>query len=117
MSRGTRIARAWRCAFLMAGTLAAAPSRADETPTPEQLERRGATIGEVTFRLGNIFDPDVPEENRKLFRAANHLHRTTRSNVIEDLLLFRPGDPYSARKIEESERMLRATHYFYDPEI
>src|SRR6185295_4233052 len=45
------------------------------------------------------------------------LHRTTREPVIEDLLLFRPGDGYSLQKVEESERLLRATHYFYDPEI
>ncbi|HXU30210.1 MAG TPA: hypothetical protein VN851_06510, partial [Thermoanaerobaculia bacterium] len=86
-------------------------------PAPQEIERSGAVIGEVTFRRGNIFDPSVPEENRKLFRAANHLHRTTREPVIEDLLLFRPGDGYSLQKVEESERLLRATHYFYDPEI
>jgi hypothetical protein len=86
-------------------------------PSPAEIEKSGATIGEITFRRSNIFDPSVPAENRKLFRAANHLHRTTREHVIEDLLLFRPGDRYSVQKIEESERLLRATHYFYDPEI
>ncbi|HEV7667440.1 MAG TPA: hypothetical protein VGS22_02870 [Thermoanaerobaculia bacterium] len=107
--------------FLIAvglGCTVAPTVRAEEAlPSPAELERRGAVIGEVTFRLGNIFDLGVPEENRKLFRAANHLHRTTRSHVVEDLLLFRPGDLYSASKIEESERLLRTTHYFYDPEI
>ncbi len=127
MMRATSISRALLLPHLIAGGFAfafalvvgvSAPARADEPPPSDsELERNGATIGEVTFKVHNIFDPDVPEENRKLFRAANRLHRTTRSNVIEDLLLFRPGDPYSARKIEESERMLRATHYFYDPEI
>ncbi len=99
--------------------LVPAAARADDEtlPTAAELERRGAVIGEVTFKLKNIFDPDVPEENRKLFRAANHLHRTTREHVIEDLLLFRPGDRYSVTKIEESERLLRSSHYFYDPEI
>lgn len=115
--------RLWLYVLLFAGGLgypfAPAPARAEDEPlpSPREVERSGATIGEVTYRLGNIFDPEVPEENRKLFRAANHLHRTTREHVIEDLLLFRPGDRYSARKIEESERMLRTTHYFDDPEI
>ncbi len=115
--------RLWLCMLLFAGGLGylfvPSPARADDDPlpSPREVERSGATIGEVTFKLGNIFDPEVPEENRKLFRAANHLHRTTREHVIEDLLLFRPGDRYSARKVEESERMLRTTHYFDDPEI
>ncbi|MEP7012380.1 MAG: hypothetical protein ABJC13_18830 [Acidobacteriota bacterium] len=115
--------RLWIYAFLLAGGLAMpsvpliAQTAAVSLPTPAEIEKSGATIGEVTFRRSNIFDPSVPAENRKLFRAANHLHRTTREHVIEDLLLFRPGDRYTVQKIEESERLLRATHYFYDPEI
>jgi hypothetical protein len=73
-------------------------------PSPEELELRGAVIGEIRVQVGDIFDPALPEEDRRLFRMAN-------------LLLIRPGDLYSRRRIEESERLLRAAHYFYNPEI
>ena len=121
--RRTPIFRPWLYALLLAGGLSVssvpALAQAADAPllTPAEIERSGAVIGEVTLKRSNIFDPSVPAENRKLFRAANHLHRRTREHVIEDLLLFRPGDPYSVQKIEESERLLRATHDFYDPEI
>ncbi len=105
--------------LLALGILSSLPILGEEAPRPTaaEVEASGATIGQVTFRRGNIFDPSQPEENRRLFRLANRLHRVTRADVIEDLLLFRPGDPFSAQKVAESERLLRATHYFYDPEI
>jgi hypothetical protein len=86
-------------------------------PSPEDLERAGAVVGEIRVEVQNIFDPAIPEEDRHLFRLANRLHRTTRPSVIEELILFRPGDRYSRGKIEESERLLRASHFFYDPAI
>ncbi|MGE0640208.1 MAG: BamA/TamA family outer membrane protein [Thermoanaerobaculia bacterium] len=95
----------------------AAAGEDDDLPTPEELERRGAVIGSVVLDMHDIFDPTIPEEDRMLFRGANRLHRQTRPHVVEELLLFRPGDLYSARKIAESERLLRSTHFFDDPEI
>lgn len=86
-------------------------------PSPEALERAGAVVGEIRIEVEDIFDPTQPEEDRRLFRLANRLHRTTRPSVIEELILVRPGDRYSRRRIEESERLLRASHYFYDPAI
>lgn len=83
----------------------------------DELERNGAVVGEISIRVGNIFDPQRRDENRRIFRAANRVHRTTRDSVIEEILLIRPGDPLSRRKIEESERLLRATRYLFDPEI
>jgi outer membrane protein assembly factor BamA len=90
---------------------------AEPLPTPEEVERSGAVIGEITFSRGDVFDTDLAAEDRRLFRLANRLHRTTRTGVVEDLLLFEPGDRFVARRIDESERLLRASRYFYDPEI
>ena len=58
-----------------------------------------------------------PEEDHWVYRMANRLHRTTRDPVIDSILLVRPGDPYSRRLLEESERLLRATRYLYDAQI
>jgi hypothetical protein len=77
----------------------------------------GSVIGEVRVVARDIFDPDHPGEDHRLFRLANHLHRTTRAGVIERQLLFRPGDLFSPELIEESARLLRTHDYLYDVDI
>lgn len=74
----------------------------------------GSVIGEVRVITRDIFDPDRPGEDRRIFRLANKLHRTTRAAVIERQLLFRPGDVFSPELIEESARLLRTNDYLYD---
>ncbi len=86
-------------------------------PGDAVLEANGAVIGEILIRSGNIFDPEQPGEDNRLFRAANRLHRTTRQGVIRRLLLFRSGDLFSRRVLQESERILRSTSYLYDASI
>ena len=76
-----------------------------------------ARVGTVTIFVGDIFDPSEPGERRKVFRLANRLHRNTRDWVIRQQLLFQPGDPYSPRLLEESERILRTNRYLHDAEI
>ena len=70
--------------------------------SPSVLESSGAVVGNVRINAGSIFDLDDPEEDRVLYRLANRLHVTTRNDVIEQQLLFRAGEPFSAQKIEES---------------
>ncbi len=99
-----------------------AASAADDSPRPgipsdEALESRGAVIGDIVVHVGDVFDPEIPEEDRRLFRLANKLHRTTRESVILDQLLFRSGDRYSRRLLDESERILRKDRYLYDADI
>jgi outer membrane protein assembly factor BamA len=81
------------------------------------MEKSGAVIGEVVIRVKDIFDPENPKENKRLYRLADRLHRSTRHKVIADQLLFKAGDRYSRRALEESARLLRANRYFYDAEI
>src|SRR6185295_10795119 len=77
----------------------------------------GSVIGEVRVVTQDIFDADRPGEDRRIFRLANKLHRTTRSGVIERQLLFRPGDVFSPELVEESARLLRTNDYLYDVAI
>jgi outer membrane protein assembly factor BamA len=91
--------------------------RAPGLPSDAELEAGGAVIGDIVVRVGDVFDPKIPEEDRRLFRLANKLHRTTRESVILDQLLFHSGDPYSRRLLEESERILRKDRYLYDADI
>jgi len=77
----------------------------------------GSIIGSVHVVNHDIFDTDRPEENRRLFRLANRLHRTTRGKVIERQLLFKPGDVFSPELVAESARLLRTNDYLYDVEV
>lgn len=90
---------------------------AADLPPAEEMEKSGAVIGEVVIRVKDIFDPENPKENGRLYRLADRLHRSTRHKVIADQLLFKTGDPFSRRTLEESARLLRANRYFYDAEI
>ena len=49
-----------------------------------------------------------------LFRLANTLHIKTRPRVIRRQLLFKSGDRYVRRVVDETERILRTNSYFYD---
>ncbi len=83
-------------------------------PSDAALEADGAVIGTVVIDNQNIFDPNDPKDNNKIFRLADRLHIKTRARVVRSQLLFKPGDRYSRRLLDESERLLRADSYFYD---
>jgi len=97
----------------------ARPTDAAQAPalSLEDLERAGYRVGRIRLDIGQVFDESRPGEGFVLFRVANRLHRTTRPQVIERMLLIHPGDPVSAAEIAESERLLRAERYFYDVHI
>jgi outer membrane protein assembly factor BamA len=92
-------------------------SQAGPVPAPDALEAAGAVIGDIRIVIGDIFDTNIPGERAWLYRTANKLHIETRENTIRDQLLFKPGEPFRARLIEETERLLRANGYLYSAEI
>lgn len=81
------------------------------------LEQAGAVIGKVHINAQNIFNLADDTENNSFFRWVNRLHIPTRAPVIERVLLFKSGDRVSRQKIEESERLLRASSTRYDVDI
>jgi hypothetical protein len=86
-------------------------------PDATELERQGALVGEVFIDAQNVFDLEDPEENRALYRLANRMHVRTRVDVIRQQLLFKSGDRYSQRLLDESARILRSARYLYDASI
>ena len=90
------------------------PGQTPGIPADAQLEAQHALIGEVLLDNQNIFDLQNPKDDTWLFRLADRLHYRTRAAVIRKQLLFKPGEPYSRRVVDESERILRADGYFYD---
>jgi hypothetical protein len=83
-------------------------------PSSPELEAAGAVIGTIRIHNADIFDPTQPGESGWLYRTANKLHINTRRGVIRNQLLFKPGEPYVHRVVQETERILRANDYLYD---
>lgn len=94
-----------------------APAPAEPVPDDAALEGGGARIGEITVCDLPIFDPTVKGERKALYRLADRLHIDTRTPVIEAHLLFKPGDPFLRRKLDETERNLRELRFIREPEI
>ena len=99
--------------------LAAGPTHAaaQSLPSSEELEARGAVVGEIRVVIGDVFDTSIEGEDSWAYRTANRLHIQTREYVVRDQLLFKPGDPYRHRLVLENERLLRANKYLYDADI
>lgn len=92
-------------------------ARPSGVPDDATLEAFGARIGAVRLDRRNVFDLDIPEEDTALFRFANWLHVQTREHILASQLLFKPGDPYDSRLLQESERLLRANRFLSDARI
>jgi len=103
------------CALACRGTFAAEVPQ--PIPLPDELEARGAIIGEIRIVVGDVFDTSVKGEGGWLYRTANKLHIETRESVIRGQLLFKRGEPYRHRVVAETERLLRANDYLYDAVI
>ena len=96
---------------------APAPPAPETASAPDYSAFEGDTVREIRIVNKSLFDPDKPGENKRLFRIANRLHRTTRPNVIQQQILLQPGEPFSAEALKESERILRSNSYLYEAEI
>ena len=81
---------------------------------PARLEAENVIIGDIILEKEDVFDLTNPEENNWLYRLANKFHIVTKDRVIEQQLLFEPGEAFSKRVVEETERILRRNTYFYD---
>jgi len=86
-------------------------------PTPQELEARGAIIGRIVVQPDEIFDTSIPGERAWLYRTANKLHIRTKPSIVRKQLLFKPGELFRVRIVEETERLLRARNYLYDAKI
>jgi hypothetical protein len=100
-----------------AGPAPPAAAAAAALPPDAQLEAAGARIGEVRIVVGDVFDDIDPRERLPGSRLVNRLHPTTRREVIARQLLFRPGDRYRRRLLDESERLLRTDRYLREAEV
>jgi hypothetical protein len=101
----------------------AAPESSVPAPAPETSDEpdysafEGDVVREIRVLNKTLFDPNKPGEDKRLFRMANRLHRTTRPQVITQQILLQPGEAFSVEALKESERILRSNQYLYEAEI
>lgn len=100
-----------------ATALPAALPAASALPSDEELERLGAVVGKIIIDNQDIFDLKDAREDKALFRVANRWHVETRSRVVDSYLLFKSGEPYSRRLLDESARLLRSLRFLYDARV
>ena len=86
-------------------------------PCNKETAPAHSRIGRIEIDNQDIFDLKDSRENAWPYRLANHLHISTKRTIIQQQLLFKTGDGYDPRLLEESERILRSNHYFYDAKI
>jgi outer membrane translocation and assembly module TamA len=91
--------------------------RAPGLPTDAELESAGARVGAVDIVVRDVFDFAGGDEDSAISRLANRLHIRTRQATVADQLLFRSGDAYRARLLEESARSLRGLRYLRDARV
>jgi hypothetical protein len=92
-------------------------SEGESLPSPQELEARGVTVGEILVQVYDVFDPSDPGEDNWVYRTANALHYKTRGYAVEQQLTFRTGEPLKAQRMAESERVLRGRRYLFDAVI
>jgi outer membrane protein assembly factor BamA len=88
--------------LLIFALLAATVSRAQ---TAQPLR-----IGAITVHALDVYSSEEAQRGR-LYQIADNLHIETRESVIRKFLLFREGDVYSAERLAETERNLRAMQF------
>ena len=86
-------------------------------PDAAALQSRNATIREIRFEIGDVFDLSNPEEDKPLYRFANRIHIRSKQSTLESILLSQPGDPFDERLNEETARALRARDFISEATV
>ena len=71
----------------------------------------GLTVTSIQVRTGDLFDRQLPSENRLVHGAANALHIATRESTVRQALPFRLGAVLESDSLTEAERILRSRRY------
>ncbi len=85
---------------------------ATSVPSDAQLEASGARIGKIEIHIVQVFDLANPADDNWLFRVADRLHVATKPAAMRAQLLFRSGQRYSRKLLDESARNIREISTF-----
>jgi len=96
-------------------TATVAARRQIDVPDDEELRKLQSRIGRIEIQVDEVFEDSDPLAAP--YRLANALHIATRQEAVQAQLLFKSGDPFDRRILDETERNLRARRYLNDAEI
>lgn len=74
-------------------------------------------VGDIDIVRVNIFNPAIPEENKRPYTWVNKLHLVTRESVVRRELLLSPGEPCDPYLLANTERNLRSYAFIKDADI
>ncbi len=74
-------------------------------------------VGSIMVNNADVFNLASQKESRLFHRIANKLHYKTRVSTIRSQLLFKTGDAFDLRILNETERLLRANRYIKDASV
>jgi hemolysin activation/secretion protein len=89
--------------------------RYSEIPNDEKLRSLQSPIGWIDIQVDEVFEDSQPLAAP--YRFANALHIATRREAVRAQLLFKSGDPFDRRILDETERNLRSQRHLNDAEI
>jgi outer membrane protein assembly factor BamA len=95
-----------------------APSSGRElvrVPADGVLEQRGARIGKIQIAVEDVFEQSLSLSAP--YRVVNSLHISTHIATVNQQLLFRPGDKFDRRVLNETARLLRDQRYLADASV
>ncbi|HEY5756881.1 MAG TPA: BamA/TamA family outer membrane protein [Steroidobacter sp.] len=127
MRRFTRIAVTTAASTLLAAPIAhgadtmvamfPGPNALDQMKLPPdaELEKSGATIGHISVRVDDVFEDKASLSAP--YRVVNGLHISTHSETVLQQLLFRSGEPFHRRVLDETERLLRGQRYLNEASV
>lgn len=90
-------------------------TRLSTLPTDEELATRGARIGRIEVVIDEVFENSL--SLAAPYRLVNSLHISTRQATVNSHLLFREGERFNRRLLDETARILRDQRYFYDASV
>jgi outer membrane protein assembly factor BamA len=109
---------AWVAPVAADTMLALAPHRTNEPslmPTDHELEVRNARIGRIDIQVDDVFENSLSLSTP--YKVANGLHISTHLQTVRQQLLFRSGEPFHRRVLDETERLLRGKRYLNEAVI
>lgn len=84
-------------------------------PTDRELHDRGARIGKIQIAVDDVFEQSL--SLAAPYRIVNSLHISTHVATVNQQLLFREGDTFDRRVLDETERLLRDQRYLADASV